>query len=356
MSAISRSLAVIQFETDGTIIEANENFLNALGYRLDEVRGRHHSMFVEPAARDSDSYRAFWESLRNGTFQAAQFKRIGKNGKVIWIEGAYNPILDDSGRVAKVVKFANDVTAQMDLLANLKTLIDRNFGEIDTAIGLSASEAGSASAAAGEMATSMQSVATSAEELAASIGEISHSMAKSKEATDVAFGQSVAAGENTDMLAASVRQMNGIVELIRGVASQINLLALNATIEAARAGEAGRGFAVVAGEVKNLAVQAARATDQISREISGIQGISAKVVDALGAIRGAVTTVRDNVTVTAAAVEEQSAVTRGMSANMQGASGAVSTVNANISEISAAVHQVADAVAKTKQAASVLVR
>jgi methyl-accepting chemotaxis protein len=150
--------------------------------------------------------------------------------------------------------------------------------------------------------------------------------------------------------------MNGIVGLIRSIASQINLLALNATIEAARAGEAGKGFAVVASEVKNLAVQAAKATEQISGEIEGIQATSTQVADALGAIREAVTSVRESVALTAAAVEEQSAVTRSMSANMQSAAGAVSTVSASVTEISAAVLQAAQAVAKTKQAARVLVR
>jgi PAS domain S-box-containing protein len=356
ITAISRSLAVIQFKTDGTILDANENFLRAMGYTLEEVRGRHHSIFIDPATKDSAEYKAFWEKLRAGEYQAAQFKRFGKNGKIVWIEGAYNPILDTHGKVAKVVKFASDITAQQELLANLKTLIDRNFGEIDRAIGMSSTEAESATVAASDMSSSVQSVATSAEELASSIGEISQSMARSKAATDEAFDQTVAAGQNTDALSQTARQMSGIVDLIRNVASQINLLALNATIEAARAGEAGRGFAVVAGEVKNLAVQAARATDQISTEITGVQNTSDKVVSALSAIRTAVNTVRDQVTVTASAVEEQSAVTRGMSNTMQNASGAVTTVSANINEISSAVHQVAEAVAKTKQAAAVLVR
>jgi methyl-accepting chemotaxis protein len=202
----------------------------------------------------------------------------------------------------------------------------------------------------------VQSVAASAEQLAASIGEISQSMVRSRSATEDAFEQIVSVGRNTDALADAARAMNGIVGLIRSVASQINLLALNATIESARAGEAGKGFAVVASEVKNLAVQAAKATEQISTEIEGIQTTSSVVAGALGAIREAVVTVRESVTRTASAVEEQSAVTRGMSANMQSASGAVSTVSANISEISAAVQQAAQAVAKTKEAARVLVR
>ena len=354
--AIDRSQAVIEFSLDGNVLTANANFLKAMGYTLDEIQGRHHRMFVEPEYAVSTAYSAFWASLRLGEFHAEQFKRIGKNGKEVWIEASYNPIMDLHGTITKIVKFATDVTTQAQLLANLKGLIDLNFAEIDGAIALSTNEARSASAAAGETSGNVSSVAASAEELAASIGEISQSMAKSRSATESAFEQIVAVGQNTETLARAAQAMSGIVGLIRSVASQINLLALNATIESARAGEAGKGFAVVASEVKNLAVQAAKATEQISHEIEGIQTTSSSVAGALGAIRDAVVTVRENVTLTASAVEEQSAVTSGMSANMQSASGAVSTVSSNITEIAAAVRQAAEAMAKTKQAARVLVR
>ncbi|MGI4794148.1 MAG: methyl-accepting chemotaxis protein [Janthinobacterium lividum] len=355
ISAISRSQAVIEFTTDGIILAANENFLKAVGYSLDDVTGKHHKIFVEPALQESREYTEFWDRLRKGEYQAGQYKRLGKNGKVIWIEGAYNPIMDVHGKVCKVVKFATDISVQMELLANLKVLIDQNFGEIDGAIGLSTIEANSASAAADETSINVQSVAASAEQLAASIGEISRSMAQSRSATETAFEQTVAVARNTETLKSAAQAMNGIVGLIRNVASQINLLALNATIEAARAGDAGKGFAVVASEVKNLAIQAAKATEQISTEIDGIQTTSAEVAGALGAIRDAVTTVRESVMLTASAVEEQSAVTQSMSANMHSASNAVSTVSTNITEISTAVLQAAQAVAKTKHAAQVLV-
>src|ERR1700756_30173 len=94
LSAIGKSQAIVEFKLDGTIVTANENFLRALGYRLDEIQGQHHSMFVDAAYRDSVEYRQFWEKLNQGGFQSAQFKRIGKGGKEIWIEASYNPILD----------------------------------------------------------------------------------------------------------------------------------------------------------------------------------------------------------------------------------------------------------------------
>ena len=109
LAALDRSQAIIEFKLDGTIITANQNFLKALGYTLDEIKGKHHSMFVEPGYRDSADYRQFWEKLGRGEFQAAQYKRIGKGGKEVWIEASYNPVLGAGGRPVKVVKFATDV-------------------------------------------------------------------------------------------------------------------------------------------------------------------------------------------------------------------------------------------------------
>ena len=355
-TAIDQAQAVIEFSPDGVILNANSKFLNTMGYTLAEVRGQHHRMFVEPGYQSSAEYAEFWASLRRGQSLAKQFKRLGKNGNEIWLEGSYNPLFDAQGNVSKIIKFATDISPQVGLLSNLKQLIDQNFGEIDSAIDLSGNETRSATSAAGETSANVQSVAESVEQLATSIGEISRSMASSRSATDNAFEQIISLGKNTDTLANAAQAMNGIVGLIRSVASQINLLALNATIESARAGEAGKGFAVVASEVKNLAVQAAKATEQISAEITGIQTTSVAVADALGAIRDAVTMVRDSVTVTAAAVEEQSAVTRDMSANMHNASTSVHTVSNNITEIAAAVLAAGQAVSKTKEAARVLAR
>lgn len=356
MVAVNRTQAVIEFDINGTILKANDNFLKSMGYRLDEIQGQNHSMFVEPAYRESGDYRQFWDRLRRGEFQAAQFKRIGKDGRVVWIEGAYNPIIDAAGKIAKIVKFATDITPQITLLGNLKSLIDQNFGEIDREIGKSRSQATDAGTAAEDAKQNVQAAADGASDLASSVDEIARSMVKSRDAADSVFSRAQAAGSSTERLTKAAEAMNGIVALIQNIAGQINLLALNATIEAARAGDAGRGFAVVASEVKNLANQAARATEQISGEIDGIQSTSREVADALGAIRDAVQSVRELVTTTASAVEEQSAVTRGMSDNMRRVSGAVATVSTNIAGISDAVGEVAQSVTKTREAAEVLVR
>jgi len=297
LAAIGKSQAVIEFNLDGTIRTANAGFLDTMGYTLAEVQGKHHSMFVPPAERDSSAYREFWASLNRGEFQAAEFKRIAKSGKEIWIQASYNPILDLNGKPFKIVKFATDVTQQVIRRLKSETV-----------------------------SSMMETVASGAEELNASVREISESMAKSRAAADDAFERTIAADHATGRLAEVAQSMNGILALIGSITSQINLLALNATIEAARAGEAGRGFAVVATEVKNLAAQAKSATDEISTEINGMKEVSDDVVQGLQAIKQSIDRVREYVTSTASAVDEQSAVTGDMSANMQRAAAEASSL------------------------------
>jgi len=288
IAAIGKSQAVIEFNMDGTIIGANQNFLKTVGYALDEIRGRHHSMFVDPSEREGAAYREFWAALNRGEYQAAEYKRIGKGGKEVWIQASYNPILDLNGKPFKVVKYATDTTAQV--LVRMGNERVRGM---------------------------MESVAAGAEELNASVREISEAMTKSRETASTAVGRVEAADAEAKRLNEAAQAMSGIVELIGNITGQINLLALNATIESARAGEAGRGFAVVASEVKNLATQAKQATDKIGQEISNLNGISGDVVSALDSIKQAIQGVNEYVTATAAAVEEQSTVTSEMSSSMQ---------------------------------------
>ena len=288
IAAIGKSQAVIEFNMDGSVLTANENFLKALGYSLGEIQGKRHSMFVDVSERDGAAYREFWANLNAGRYQAGEFKRIGKGGREIWIQASYNPILDLNGKPFKVVKYATDTTAQV--IARKKS---------DSVRGM------------------METVAAGAEELNASVREISETMTKSRQTASAAVVRVDAADQQAQRLSAASESMGGIVELIGNITGQINLLALNATIESARAGEAGRGFAVVASEVKNLANQAKQATDKIGQEIGNLNGISADVVSALTAIKQSIQEVSEYVTSTAAAVEEQSTVTSEMSTSMQ---------------------------------------
>ena len=355
IAAIGRSQAIMEFSVDGIILKANDNVLKALGYTMEELAGRHHRMLMGNLELGAQ-YEAFWAELNAGRYQTGQYRFFGKDGREVRMEASYNPILDLNGKVSKIVAFATDVSEKVKLLANLKTLIDSNFGEIDGAIDLSAQNATTAVQAAKRTANNVEEIAVSAEQFAASIDEISRSMFHSLTATESAVEQTTAVGESTKALSSAAQEMNGIASMIRKVANQINLLALNAAIEAAHAGEAGKGFAVVAQEVKALATQASQATEQIGTEIGRIQSISADVVASLGTITSAVATVRENVTITSSALEEQNAVSRTMSSNMQSAAEAVATVSSNIGEISDAIQQARRAAEGTRKAAVVLVR
>jgi methyl-accepting chemotaxis protein len=300
LEAIGKSQAVIEFNLDGTIITANANFLSTLGYTLDEIRGHHHSMFVESSQRQSPEYKMFWERLASGEFQSGEYKRIGKNGREVYIQASYNPIFDMNGRPFKVVKFASDVTAQT---------IARQRSDL--------------------VRLQMENVAAGAEELNVSVGEIASNMVKVKDTADSAVHSVGAAGSTTQKLGDAAEAMVGIVTLIQKITDQVNLLALNATIEAARAGEAGRGFAVVAQEVKNLASQAKSATEQISAEINGVRSVSREVADALIGINDSINAVQQYVASTSAAIEQQSAVAKDMSAQMQRAASEAAALGAS---------------------------
>lgn len=342
MNAIDRAQAVIEFQLDGTIIDANENFLKATGYRLDQIVGRHHRMFVDPVESAAPAYQQFWSELAAGGLKNGEFRRVNAEGQEIWLQATYNPIFDPNGKATKVVKFASDIT-EMVQRRNKEALIEeltRSFSEIVDKIKSASGEAHAAMSTSSDTSRTVETVASAANEFSSSISEISQSMTYSATAVDTVVSEVSAADTATRSLAASAEAMNGIISIIEDIAGQINLLALNATIESARAGEAGRGFAVVASEVKNLAMQVGNATGKISGEISEIQSTSTGMVDRLSQIRQAVETVQSSVSGVAGAIEEQNAVTAEVVASMQTASELTSSTNESVNRFAEAVLQV----------------
>nr|WP_319515235.1 PAS domain-containing methyl-accepting chemotaxis protein [uncultured Cohaesibacter sp.] len=357
LRAIGRSSAAIHFDLQGNILDANQNFLDAVGYRLEEIKGKHHSMFVDVDYSKSSAYQKFWEELAEGNYQAGEFKRIGKGGKEVWIQAAYNPILDPSDRPYKVVKIATDITEQVverHRRANVQKKIDEQLSEIARAITSTMEQATNSATAASQTSSSVQTVAAAAEELVASIQEISRQVQTSSDISLKAVDEASHSNEIMIGLSDAAKTIGGVIELIENIANQTNLLALNATIEAARAGEAGKGFAVVAAEVKGLASQTSKATEEISQQIQSMQGTTEQAASALSNIMAIIDQVNDISTSISSAVEEQYAVTQEISNNMQRASEGVDSLTNNIQSISSATHHIDAATANVRKSSQTI--
>lgn len=253
IKAIARSMAVIEFNLDGEVVSTNQNFLDLMGYRREEVVGQHHRIFCLAEDTNNDDYRQFWARLKKGEFMSGRFRRITKQGRQVWLRATYNPLYDANGRVYGVVKFASDITAQVerrDLEAAAAQLAHNIAKETDV----------SADHGTRAVAQTVAVVTDIASEL-----------------TNVA--------EQIEGLSKQSEQINSIVKVIRGIADQTNLLALNAAIEAARAGEQGRGFAVVADEVRQLASRTSQATQEINGIVQQNQNLTRNAVASMTTTR-----------------------------------------------------------------------
>lgn len=246
VNAIGRSMAVISFTPEGIVLDANENFLQATGYRREEVLGKHHRLFCSETLRQSEEYRQFWERLNQGEFFSGQFPRLNRRGEPLWLRATYNPVFDSEGKLYKIVKFASDVTAQV--LRNQKEQ-EATVHAWDMAV----QTRGSAQAGARVIENSISTIHRIASEMSA-------------------------VSEDVARLNSQSESIDDMVETIRGFAMQTRLIALNAAIEAARAGAAGRSFAVVAAEVRNLAASVSGATAEIERVVAGNSQLAKEVL------------------------------------------------------------------------------
>lgn len=506
-AAVSKSQAVIEFQMDGTIITANDNFCKAMGYALDEIVGRHHSMFVEETTRQSHEYREFWTRLNRGENLPGEYKRIAKGGREIVINASYNPIADATGKLVKVVKFASDVTEMVKARAEaarvssmmeqapinvmfadrdfkiryvnpasvrtLKTLenllpikadqlvgqsidifhkspghqrkllgdvnnlphrtqinvgpetldllvspiLDQNrnylgamvtwevitqrlkmerdikenadreklkaeeMGRILDQVNASAStlassaeeltavstqmaanaeetsaQANVVSAASEQVSKNVQTVATGVEEMNGAIREIAKNASDSARVSQQAVSSAEAANKTISKLGDSSAEIGKVIKVITSIAEQTNLLALNATIEAARAGEAGKGFAVVANEVKELAKETAKATEDISHKIEAIQTDTRGAVESIRQIGEVIAQINDISTTIAGAVEEQTATANEMSRNVGEAAKGTSEIAQNITAVAQAAQNTTQGATNAQQAAGELAR
>lgn len=344
LDAIDAAYAYIEFDLTGNIKKTNKNFQATMGFSAEELDGKHHRMFAEPEFASSPKYAQMWEDLRSGKTLSGIFKRIGKGGAVVFIQAVYAPVRDEMGRVQKVIKIATDVTKEQNMIRSVEETVKvlsasskeltATAKEMSAAAEMTNQESLVAASAAEEVAAGVQTVATNIEEMVASIKEISRSTAESSEMARTTLLRAQQTNKTVTQLGTSSQEIGAVIKVISSIAQQTNLLALNATIEAARAGDAGRGFAVVANEVKELAKQTARATDDITNRIGAIQKDTQNAVEAIGGISEAVDKLNGISGVIAAAVEEQTATTNEVSRVVVEAKKNVESIAATVKAVS----------------------
>jgi methyl-accepting chemotaxis protein len=432
LAALGKLHGMVEFSLDGIIASANENFLRAVGYRLEELKGQHYSMLMVSDRGQSREFAAMWDRLHRGDGETVEFRCAAKGAREILMQGSYLPLLDARSKPYKVLLIAAEVmdvkdqyaaaakslaeaealtrTMELesrvggildvvksardgDLTRNLTVLGTDPIGQLSVVLndflsdlrqsisaivsatkglgsasdelsGISqqmasnaeetATQASVVSHASDDVSKNVTTVAAGSEQMQVSIREISRSANESARVAHHAVTVANATNETIAKLGQSSLEIGKVVKVITSIAQQTNLLALNATIEAARAGEAGKGFAVVANEVKELAKETAKATEDIGQKIEAIQSVTTSAVHAIEEISAIINQINDASNTIASAVEEQTATTNEIGRSVSEASRGVSEIAANISGVATAAQSTTTGAANTQTAAKSL--
>lgn len=411
LDAIERTQCVVEYDTEGTILKVNQHFLNAIGYAREDVIGKNDSIFIGTRPECMQEFNEVWMDLKRGQYASGEYLRRTRDNREIWLRASYNPIVDDNGKIFKVVMYSQEITNEVHAKERLERSVEEilnvvsaaSQGDLTQSISVSGSDAigqmgeglkkffdklkdiissiddnshmlsaasdelsavsdgmgstaretseqaNAVASAAEEVSTNIQTVAAGAEEMSASIKEVA---SNAGEAARVA-AEAVEAAETTNItvskLGESSAEIGNVIKVITSIAQQTNLLALNATIEAARAGEAGKGFAVVANEVKELAKQTAQATEEISQKIEAIQTDTKGAVDAISKIGSIISQINDIQGTIAAAVEEQTSTTTEIARNVHEAAKGSAEIAENISRVAMAADSTAKGANESKK-------